>query len=74
MSKAISYYDWELGFKKKVHSVPDPDKKDDGMPTACLTITYQSTTDRRMGGLISTLKGSVVFTAEPQRTLREMFF
>jgi hypothetical protein len=27
-----------------------------------------------MGGLIVTLKGSVVFTAEPQRTLREDFF
>ena len=28
----------------------------------------------KKGGLTETLKGSVVFTAEPQRTLREIFF
>ena len=34
----------------------------------------KSITTRKTGGLILTLKGSVVFTAEPQRTLREIFF
>ena len=29
MSKAVSYYDWELGFKKKVHSVPDSIEQDE---------------------------------------------
>jgi hypothetical protein len=33
----------------------------------------ESTTTPKKGGLILTLKGSVVFTAEPQRTLREVF-
>jgi len=29
---------------------------------------------RKTGGLILTVKGTAIFTAEPQRTLREMFF
>lgn len=34
MSKSIqSFYDWELGFKKKVHSVPDPNEKDEEVNT-----------------------------------------
>ena len=37
-------------------------------------MSEQSTTTPKRGGLILTLKGSLVFTAEPQRTLREMFF
>ena len=35
---------------------------------------YKSTTTRKTVGLILTLKGSAIFTAEPQRTLREIFF
>jgi len=38
------------------------------------TISGESTTTPKRGGLILTLKGSAVFTAEPQRTLKEMFF
>jgi len=34
----------------------------------------KSTTTPKRGGLILTLKGSLVFTAESQTTLREMFF
>ena len=29
MSKSISYYDWQLGFKKKVNSIHDPIEKDE---------------------------------------------
>jgi len=29
MSKAISYYDWELGLKKKIHSEDDPIRKEE---------------------------------------------
>ena len=39
-----------------------------------ITLEQKSTTTRKTGGLIVTLKGSVIFTAEPQRTLREIFF
>ncbi len=34
----------------------------------------KSTTTRKTGGLKLTLKGFVIFTAEPRRTLREVFF
>jgi hypothetical protein len=29
MSKAVSFYDWELGFKRKTHSVADSKERDD---------------------------------------------
>jgi len=37
-------------------------------------LSFESTTTRKTGGLILILKGSIVFTAEPQRTLSLFFY